>query len=76
VQSVAESKRLDAAPFPKVILSASGMATGGRMLHYLKTCAPDRHNTILLSGIQAGGTRGAAMVAGDDLCGAGRAGGG
>ena len=64
VRDVAESKALNATPFPKVIISASGMATGGRVLHHLKVMAPDRRNTILFSGFQAGGTRGAAMVAG------------
>jgi metallo-beta-lactamase family protein len=64
VRDVAESKALDASPFPKVIISASGMATGGRVLHHLKVFAPDRRNTILFSGFQAGGTRGASMVAG------------
>ena len=49
---------------PKVIISASGMATGGRVLHHLKQYAPDPRNTILFAGFQAGGTRGAAMVAG------------
>ena len=49
---------------PKVIISASGMATGGRVLHHLKRYAPDAKNTILFSGFQAGGTRGAAMMAG------------
>ena len=49
---------------PKVIISASGMATGGRVLHHLKFCAPDRRNTILFAGYQAGGTRGDAMIAG------------
>ncbi len=64
VRDVEESKSLDAMPMPKVIISASGMATGGRVLHHLKVFAPDRRNTILFSGFQAGGTRGAAMVAG------------
>jgi metallo-beta-lactamase family protein len=49
---------------PKVIISASGMATGGRVLHHLKAYAPDHKSTILFAGFQAGGTRGAAMVAG------------
>lgn len=43
------------------ILAASGMATGGRVLHHLKTFVTDERNTILFSGFQAGGTRGAAM---------------
>jgi metallo-beta-lactamase family protein len=66
VRDVEESKSLDAMPFPKIIISASGMATGGRVLHHLKVFAPDRRNTILFSGFQAGGTRGATMVAGAD----------
>ena len=44
---------------PKVIISASGMATGGRVLHHLKAWAGDSRNTILLVGFQAAGTRGA-----------------
>ena len=49
---------------PKLIISASGMATGGRVLHHLKIYAPDPRNTILFAGYQAGGTRGAALIAG------------
>jgi metallo-beta-lactamase family protein len=64
VRSVEESKALTANPHPKVIISASGMATGGRVLHHLKRYAPDRKSTILFAGFQAGGTRGAAMMAG------------
>jgi len=64
VHTPEESKTLNANDFPKVIISASGMATGGRVLHHLKDLAPDHRNTILFSGFQAGGTRGAAMVAG------------
>ncbi len=61
-----ESKALTANPMPKVIISASGMATGGRVLHHLKQYAPDPRSFILFTGFQAGGTRGAAMVAGAD----------
>lgn len=64
VRSVEESKALTANRMPKVIISASGMATGGRVLHHLKEYTPDPKNTILFAGFQAGGTRGAAMVAG------------
>lgn len=64
VRSVEESKALDHDQVPKVIVSASGMATGGRVLHHLERYAPDPKNTILFAGFQAGGTRGAAMVAG------------
>jgi metallo-beta-lactamase family protein len=63
-RSVDESKALTANPAPKVIISASGMATGGRVLHHLKRYAPDPRSTILFAGFQAGGTRGAAMVSG------------
>jgi len=59
-----ESKAIDRSSMPSVILSASGMATGGRVLHHLKAFAPDPRSTILFTGFQAGGTRGAAMVAG------------
>lgn len=64
VRTSQESKELTANPMPKVIISASGMATGGRVLHHLRHYAPNAKNTILFAGFQAGGTRGAAMVAG------------
>jgi metallo-beta-lactamase family protein len=47
-----------------VIIAASGMATGGRVLHHLKAFSGDPRNTILFAGFQAGGTRGAAMLGG------------
>lgn len=59
-----ESRALTADRTPKVVISASGMATGGRVLHLLKRYAPDAKNTILFTGFQAGGTRGAAIVGG------------
>lgn len=61
VRETEDSKQLTNNPVPKVIISASGMATGGRVLHHLKRFAPDRRSTILLAGFQAGGTRGAAL---------------
>jgi metallo-beta-lactamase family protein len=64
VRSAEESKALMVNPMPKIIISASGMATGGRILHHLKHYAPDRRNTVLFAGFQAAGTRGAAMVGG------------
>ena len=64
VSSPEESKRLDASSWPMVIIAGSGMATGGRVLHHLKRFAPDSRNTILFTGFQAGGTRGADLVAG------------
>lgn len=64
VRDVAQSKAVTADRMPKVILAASGMATGGRVLHHIKAYGPDRRNTILFSGFQAAGTRGRAMVEG------------
>ncbi len=58
------SKALDRGDEPKILLSASGMATGGRVVHHLKRFAPDPRSTILLAGYQAGGTRGAALAGG------------
>lgn len=58
VNSVEESIALNERQVPMVIVAASGMATGGRVLHHLKAFAPDPRNTILFAGFQAGGTRG------------------
>lgn len=66
VNTIEESRRLNSLGFPSIIVSASGMATGGRVLHHLKAYAPDARNTILFAGFQAAGTRGAAMVGGVD----------
>ncbi len=64
VGSAEESKQLNNLRSPAILISASGMATGGRVLHHIKAFAPDSRNTILFVGFQAGGTRGAAMVNG------------
>jgi metallo-beta-lactamase family protein len=64
VNSVEESKALNRRKGSMIIISASGMATGGRVLHHLKAFAPDPRHSILFVGYQAGGTRGAAMVSG------------
>jgi metallo-beta-lactamase family protein len=66
VNSVEESKRLNELRMPAVIVSASGMATGGRVLHHLKAFAPDPRNSLLFVGFQAAGTRGASIVGGAD----------
>lgn len=63
-RDVEGSKAITASPYPKVVISASGMATGGRVLHHLKAFAPDQKNTILFSGFQAAGTRGRDMLQG------------
>ena len=64
VRDVDASKQLSANRMPKVIISASGMATGGRVLHHIKAFGGDPRNTILFSGFQAAGTRGRAMIEG------------
>ncbi len=65
VTTVQQSMRLAVARYPAVIISASGMATGGRVLHHLKARAPDARNSIVLAGFQVGGSRGARLVAGE-----------
>jgi metallo-beta-lactamase family protein len=64
VNSVDESRRLNERHGPMVIIAASGMATGGRVVHHLKAFAPDPRNLILFCGFQAGGTRGATILSG------------
>lgn len=59
-----QSKELDRRGGPMIVLAASGMATGGRVLHHLKAFLGDRRNLVLFAGFQAPGTRGAALVAG------------
>lgn len=63
-KTVDESKLLNDAHYPMIIISASGMATGGRVLHHLERCLPDHRNTILFVGFQAAGTRGRAIQTG------------
>jgi len=64
VNSTDESKALASRHGPMVILSASGMATGGRVLHHLAHYAGDHRNMIILTGYQAPGTRGATLSGG------------
>lgn len=64
VQSVEESKALNQRKGPAVILSASGMCTGGRILHHLKRRLTDSRNAILFVGYQAEGTRGRLLLNG------------
>jgi metallo-beta-lactamase family protein len=66
VRTAEESKRITPLGGPMIVLSASGMASGGRVLHHLERLAPDHRNTILFVGYQAAGTRGEAMLAGAD----------
>ena len=64
IGSAAESKELTSSKMPAIIISASGMATGGRVLHHLRAALPDSRNTVLFAGYQAVGTRGRSLVDG------------
>ena len=64
VRSTEESKNLNLRTGPMLIISAGGMLTGGRVLHHIKAFAPFAKNTILLTGYQAVGTRGEALLKG------------
>ncbi len=64
-RTVEASRELSALAYPAVIISASGMATGGRILHHLRNFGPAHRTSIVLAGFQAGGTRGARLAAGE-----------
>lgn len=57
-RTVEESKAIDAGSYPAIVVSASGMAAGGRVLHHLARWLPDPRSTVLVVGFQAAGTRG------------------
>ena len=65
VRTVEESIALNALAGPAIIISASGMATGGRVLHHLANRLPDPANTVILVGYQADGTRGRRLLNGE-----------
>ncbi|WP_295644703.1 MBL fold metallo-hydrolase [uncultured Methylibium sp.] len=64
VATAQQSERLCRSRWPAVIISASGMATGGRVLHHLKAMAPNPRHHIVFPGFQVAGSRGAHLVAG------------
>jgi len=63
-KTVEESKRVSALRTPAIIISSSGMATGGRVLHHLAQRLPDRRNAVVFAGYQAAETRGRKLVEG------------
>jgi metallo-beta-lactamase family protein len=64
IVSARESRAMTASHGAAIVISASGMATGGRVLHHLEACLPDARNTVLFVGFQAPGTRGRSLVDG------------
>lgn len=64
VRSSQESMKLNDPLMPSIIISSSGMATGGRVLHHLEHLLPDSRNAVVLAGYQAEGTRGRALLDG------------
>ena len=65
VTTLQQSQRLAGSRYPAIIISASGMATGGRVLGHLKAMAPEPRHTLLFAGFQVGGSRGARLMAGE-----------
>jgi metallo-beta-lactamase family protein len=63
-QTPDDSKAIDRDGGPMIVISASGMCTGGRVLHHLQRFLPDERSTILFVGFQAAGTRGRSLVEG------------
>jgi metallo-beta-lactamase family protein len=64
VSSPQQSKELTASRRPAIVISSSGMATGGRVLHHMVAALPDARNTVLFVGFQSVGTRGRQLVDG------------
>lgn len=64
-RTIEDSKKIYYSAMPKIIISASGMITGGRILYHMKNYMGSHKNTILLTGFQAGGTRGDRIVKGE-----------
>lgn len=66
VRDQESSKKLSANSAPKIIVAGAGMLTGGRILHHIRAFGGDHRNSIVFTGYQAPGTRGAALLAGAD----------
>jgi len=66
-RAVEESKAINKVKTPCIIISASGMVSGGRVLHHLAQRLPDAKNAVILAGFQAVGTRGRALLEGAEM---------
>src|SRR6185295_15857477 len=64
ITSIAESRAVQESKDPSIVISSSGMATGGRVLHHLEHALPQPQNTVLFAGYQAAGTRGRQLLEG------------
>lgn len=67
ISTIAESRQVQESDDSAIVISSSGMATGGRVLHHLQRALPDPRNTVLFAGYQAAGTRGRALREGATL---------
>lgn len=67
ISTIPESRAVQEDPRPSIVISSSGMATGGRVLHHLRRALPDPRNTVLFAGYQAVGTRGRQLKEGARL---------
>ena len=65
IASPQESRQLTASRMPSIVISASGMAEGGRVLHHLRAALPGPQHTVLFAGYQGEGTRGRRLVDGE-----------
>jgi len=66
ISDISASKAIVNSDNPKIVLAGSGMINGGRVLHYLDKCIADQKNSVLIVGYQAEGTRGRALISGDN----------
>jgi metallo-beta-lactamase family protein len=64
IASPQQSRDVQASRLPSIVISSSGMATGGRVLHHLKAALPNPRHTVLFVGYQAAGTRGRQLLEG------------
>lgn len=64
IATIPDSRALQESREPAIVISSSGMATGGRVLHHLERALPDARNTVLFAGYQAAGTRGRLLLDG------------